>query len=86
LIYVDDTLFFSPRKEYMDKVIQKLKVDCHMDLELESDVSDFLGVHVERDRTTGSITLTQHGLSQQIVNILNVGGQSGLLLALRRLC
>jgi hypothetical protein len=44
-----------------------------MDLEIESDLSGFLGVHVERDRTTGSITLTQHGLTKRIVNMLNVG-------------
>jgi hypothetical protein len=73
LIYVDDTLFFSPRKEYNDQVIQKLKVDRQMDLEIEGDVSRFLGVHVERDRTTGSITLTQRGLTKQIVNMLNIG-------------
>jgi Reverse transcriptase (RNA-dependent DNA polymerase) len=73
LIYVDDTLFFLPRKENIDQVIQKLKVDRQMDLEIESDVSGFLGVHVERDRTTGSITLTQCGLIKQIVNMLNVG-------------
>jgi Reverse transcriptase (RNA-dependent DNA polymerase) len=52
LIYVDDTLFFSPRKEYIDQVIQKLKVDRQMDLEIESDVSGFLGVHVG-DNVTG---------------------------------
>jgi hypothetical protein len=73
LIYVDDTQFFSPKKEYIDQVIQKLKVDRRMDLEIESDVSGFLGVHVERDRTTGSITLTQRGLTKRTVNMLNVG-------------
>jgi Reverse transcriptase (RNA-dependent DNA polymerase) len=73
LIYVDDTLFFSPKKEYIDQVIQKLKVDRQMDLEIESNVSGFLGVHVERDRTTGSITLTQRGLTERIVKLLNVG-------------
>jgi hypothetical protein len=54
-------------------VIQKLKVAHQMDLEIESDVSGFLGVLVERDRTTGSITLTQRGLTKRIVNMLNVG-------------
>jgi Reverse transcriptase (RNA-dependent DNA polymerase) len=39
LIYVDDTLFFLPKKEYIDQVIQKLKVDRQMDLEIESNVS-----------------------------------------------
>jgi hypothetical protein len=73
LIYVDDTLLFSLKKEYIDQVIQELKVDFQMDLEIESNVSGFLGVHVERHRATGSITLTQHGITKQIINILNIG-------------
>ena len=32
LVYVDDTLFFLPREEYIDKIIQKL---CNDDMELE---------------------------------------------------
>jgi hypothetical protein len=36
-------------------------------------VSGFLGVHMERDRITGSITLTQRGLTKQIINMLNIG-------------
>jgi hypothetical protein len=44
-----------------------------MDLGIESNVSGFLGVHIERDRTTGSITLTQRGLTKQIVTMLNIG-------------
>jgi hypothetical protein len=47
LIFVDDTPFFSLKKEYIDEV----------DLQIESDVSGFLGVHVERDRSTGLLLL-----------------------------
>jgi hypothetical protein len=53
LIYVDDTHSLLPTKEYIDKVIQKLKVVCQM----ESDVSGFLGVYVETDRPQGLLLL-----------------------------
>jgi hypothetical protein len=72
LVYVDDTLFFSPKQEYIDEVIQKLKMDRNMDLEIESDVSGFLGVHVDR-KDDGTIHLTQKGLTDRIVDALNVG-------------
>ena len=72
LVYVDDTLFFSPKQEYIDEVIHKLKVDRKMDLEIESDVSGFLGVHVDR-RADSTISLTQKGLTERIIEALNVG-------------
>jgi hypothetical protein len=43
-----------------------------MDLDIEIDVSGFLGVQIERDRTTGSCTLTQHGITEQIINVVNI--------------
>jgi hypothetical protein len=42
LIWVDDTLFFSPKQEYTDQVIDKLQNKQEMDLEVEQDVADFL--------------------------------------------
>jgi hypothetical protein len=71
LVYVDDTLFFSPKQEYIDEVINKLKMDRKMDLEIESDVSGLLGVHVDR-KNDGTIHLTQKGLTDRIVDALNV--------------
>jgi hypothetical protein len=46
LVYVDDTLFYSLRAEYIDEVIEKLK-EQEMDLEVEGSVASFLGVHIE---------------------------------------
>ena len=43
LVYVDDTLFYSPKQEYINEVIQKLR-DNEMDLEEEGSVAGFLGV------------------------------------------
>jgi len=61
LVYVDDTLFYSPKKEYIDDAIRKLR-DAGMDLEEEDDVAGFLGVHIEKNEVDGSMKLTQTGL------------------------
>ena len=48
LVYVDDTLFYSPKAEFIEEVIAKLK-DLGMELEVKDSVAGFLGVHIERD-------------------------------------
>jgi hypothetical protein len=42
----DDTLFYSPKEEYIDEIIQKLRNE-EMELEVEDSVTGFLGVHME---------------------------------------
>jgi hypothetical protein len=64
LTYVDDTLFFSPKQEYIDEAMDKLRQQG-MDLEKENDVAGYLGVHIE---TRGDeIKLTQKGLARRII-------------------
>jgi hypothetical protein len=70
-VYVDDTLFYSPKPEYIDEVIQKLR-DAEMELEEEGSVAGFLGVHIERNKKDGSIKLTQKGLIKRIIETLNI--------------
>jgi hypothetical protein len=73
LIYVDDTLLYSPRKEYIQEVVEKLR-DAEMELEAEDSVAGFLGVNIERDeKDPDKITLTQSGLAKRIVEALDVG-------------
>lgn len=71
LTYVDDTLWFSPKQEYIDEALQKLK-DNGMDLEKEDDVAGFLGVHIER--RGGEVELTQKGLTGRVIDALDVRG------------
>ncbi|CAJ1961247.1 unnamed protein product [Cylindrotheca closterium] len=71
LVYVDDTLFFSPEQKYIDEAIAKLR-EKGMELEEEASVAGFLGVHIERNEETGAITLTQKGLIKRIVDALGV--------------
>jgi hypothetical protein len=70
---MDDTLFFSPKQEYIDEVIHCLQHEQGMDLEVEQDVARFLGVHLECSSLDGSVTLTQTGLIKQIIDSLGVG-------------
>ena len=69
LTYVDDTLWFSPKQEYIDEAMNKLR-DVGMDLEKEDDVAGFLGVHMERQGD--NIKLTQKGLTRRIIEALGV--------------
>ena len=71
LVYVDDTLFYSPKEEYIDEAIAKLS-ESELDLEVEDSVAGFLGVHIERNEMDGSIKLTQSGLSRRIVEALGI--------------
>jgi len=71
LVYVDDTLFYSPRQEYIDDVVRKLEEEG-MDLETEDDVAGFLGVHIERNDKNGTIKLTQKGLIKRIIETLEI--------------
>jgi Reverse transcriptase (RNA-dependent DNA polymerase) len=73
LVYVDDTLFYAPKVEYIDEVIELLKKEG-MDLEVEGEVLGFLGVHIERNVIEGTISLTQKGLIKRIIEALEVGG------------
>jgi hypothetical protein len=62
IVYVDDTLFFSPRQEYIHEMIVKLEASC-LSLEAEDDVAGFLGVLIDR-LGDGTLLATQPGLIQ----------------------
>ena len=75
LVWVDDCLFFSPKEEYIDKLLKDLKEKCSLDLNVEDDVAGFLGVNIDR-REDGSIELTQSGLTQRIITALGLESTS----------
>jgi hypothetical protein len=72
IVYVDDTLLYSPKEAYINEVLEKLKA-LEMELEVEDSVAGFLGVHMERNEKDGSIKLTQKRLTKCIVDALNIG-------------
>ena len=73
LVYIDDTLFYSPWKEWIDEAIQQIKQQ-ELKLEIEDSVAGFLGVHIQRDDKEGTIKLTQKGLCKCIINALQLHG------------
>jgi hypothetical protein len=74
LCYVDDTLLFSPKQEWIDEVIDKLKNTADLSVEIEDDVAGFLGVQIKRDDEKGTVTLTQTGLIDRIIDALEIEG------------
>jgi hypothetical protein len=71
LVYVDNTLFFLPKAEYIDEIIQRLR-DNDMELEEESSVGGFLGVNMTYDKVENTVKLTQEGLTKRIIEALNI--------------
>jgi hypothetical protein len=75
VVYVDDTLLWSPKIVWIDAAISKLQ-NSGMTLEIEDSVAGFLGVHIERDQSAGSIKLTQVGLIKRIIAALGVENET----------
>jgi hypothetical protein len=67
LIYVDDTIICGPTKALVDAVVEALATG--FDVSDEGDISDYLGVKVER-HPQGKIKLSQPHLIQQIIDDL----------------
>ena len=76
IVYVDDTLIFSPKAEYIDDVLSKLRA-ADMTLEEEDSVAGFLGVQIEH-LADGRIKLTQKGLIQRIIRALGLTNARGI--------
>ena len=74
LCYVDDTLLFSPKQEWIDEVLHKLRNTADLSVEVEDDVAGFLGVQIKRDDQEGTVTLTQTGLIDRIIEALEIEG------------
>jgi Reverse transcriptase (RNA-dependent DNA polymerase) len=72
LVYVDDTLFYSPKEEYMQEAIDKL-LNRGMEMTIEDSVAGFLGVHIDRNESNSQIKLTQKGLKKRVIEALDIG-------------
>ena len=51
LVYVDDTFFYSPRKEWIDEAVQQIKQQ-ELELEIEDSVASFLGEQANSNLTS----------------------------------
>ena len=73
VLYTDDTLLFGVNKSVTDKVITDLR-RVGLNLKVEGDISDFLGVHVEE--SNGNYNITQPLLTVQILSELRMADAS----------
>jgi Reverse transcriptase (RNA-dependent DNA polymerase)/GAG-pre-integrase domain len=70
VIYTDDTIVTGPDPQELDKIIADIGARFEITSQLKID--DFLGVHVARDETASTITLTQPQLIKSIIKDLGL--------------
>ena len=70
LVYVDDTLLFAREMADIDEVLTPLVDEQGMALEVEDDVAGFLGGHMKPNPQDSTITLTQQGPINRIIDAL----------------
>jgi len=70
VLYTDDSILCGPTTKEVDQVIEDMK-NVKLDITVEGDISDFLGVKIDR-RQDGSIALTQPHIIDQILKDLRL--------------
>jgi hypothetical protein len=68
IFYTDDTLIFAREDSIIDEVVKNLSLSYN--LEDQEAVSDFLGTRISTDSKTKTITMTQPGLIESILQDL----------------
>ena len=69
-LYTDDSILAGPDKAEMDQIIKEMQ-EAKLDITIEGDLQDFLGVNIER-KADGTIHLTQPHLIDQILKDLRL--------------
>jgi hypothetical protein len=70
VLYTDDSILAGPDQKEIDLVIQQIK-DAKLDITMEGDIQDFLGVNIQREKD-GSITFSQPHLVDKILNAMSM--------------
>lgn len=71
VLYVDDSILAGPDANEIDQCIRDLQERTDLELTVEGDISDFLGVNLER-KEDGTIHLTQPHLINRILKDLRL--------------
>ena len=71
VLYTDDSLLAGPNRMEIDVIIKELKEKAKLEITVEGDLADFLGMNVEQ-RIDGSIHMSQPHLIDQILNDLRL--------------
>jgi len=70
VLYTDDSILAGPDLSEIERAIEDIK-RAKLDITIEGDIQDFLGVHISR-KDDGSVHLTQPHLIDQILGDLNM--------------
>ena len=73
-LYTDDSILAGPDDDELDKVIRDMQ-STGLELTEEGDLSDFLGVNIDR-KADGTVHLTQPQLMDQILHDLQLEGEN----------
>jgi hypothetical protein len=71
VLYTDDSLLAGPDKEEIEEVINDIRNKAKLDITVEANLADFLGVSIDW-RSDGTINLTQAHLIDQILTDLRL--------------
>ena len=69
-LYIDDSILGAPTRQELEEAIKAIK-DAKLQITLEGDLADFLGVKIER-KSTDKIIFTQPHLIDDILNALGL--------------
>ena len=69
-LYIDDSILGAPTHKELDAAIKAIQ-DTKLHITLEGDLTDFLGVKIER-KSTNEIIITQSHLIDNILNDLGL--------------
>ena len=74
ILYTDDSILAGPDRNEIDSIIKDIK-KAKLDITIEGDLQDFLGVNIDR-KENGEIHLTQPHLIDQIIKDLRLDGEN----------
>ena len=69
VLYTEDSILAGPDSKELDSIIEEMK-KAELDLTVEGDIADFLGVKIERSQDGKSFSLTQPHLIDDILKEL----------------
>ena len=74
LLYIDDMLITSKNRSAIDKLKKELSFEFEM--KDFSEAKKVLGMEIERDRTSGKVSLTQKRYLQKVLQMFNIDGDT----------
>ncbi len=74
VLYTDDSILAGPDKQELDDIVKQIQDPDQggLDITVEGDISDFLGVHIHRDHENNQFVLSQPKLIDSILEELHL--------------